>query len=326
MGKFSKALPKFEEITKMKKINYILAILFLFTSCDFSNNSMEEKGSSRRFIFKKFQQRVDIILYEDFSFINSTFAHGCMGGYSIKWVWGEYNMENGQVFFTPKRLILEEDWGGEHFHSRDSIKTFDTVDYYFSNSTKIHLIYWHIKNGNFEFLISDTSSNELDGDTPKSSNFIAFANLYNANIVDEICKFVFCNIDTIANVKHFISRKNIPEKFRYLFLDEPIEATIKSVKIINEGWSWHGVRGLIPIYTLVSDRVDDAFIGMKLYLIEHTSERYYYPITIIDKKDDVLIARGVDLSYETDTKKGIPLKIGAILRTESVYSEYVKYR
>jgi len=309
----------------MKKINYILAIFFLVTGCNFSNNQIEEGENSRRFVFERFQQYAIIRLNEDLSFTNTWTVHGSIGGGPLRVALGEYRVENEQIFFMPKRLILEEYWCGFQFFL-DSTRTFDTIDYFFCNSTKIHLHYWHIKSGNFEFLISDTLSNELDGFQPRHSNFIAFANLYNANIADRISESVFSNIDTIANVRYLISRENIPEKFRHLFLEELIKATIKSVEIIEKGWTWRGVRGLIPIYTLVSDRFDDAFIGMKLYLTEHTSERFYYPVTIIDKKDGVLTGRGVDLNLETDIKKGIPLSIGTILSTESVFSQDVRYR
>ena len=301
----------------MKKINYILAIFFLFTSCNFSNNLIEEKGDNQKFRLKRFNSGVDIFLREDFSFINFSYGFACTGGYSVKWFFGDYKMESEQVFFTPKKMILEEDWGGGHYHF-DTTKNVDTVDYYISDSTKIHLTYWHIKNEKIEFLISDTLSNELDEwyHPLRSSNFIAFANLYNSNIVDEICYSVFCNIDTIANIRHFISKENIPEKFRELFLDEPIEVTVKSITVVKERSPWHQYHQPFPIYTLTSDRVDEIFIGMTFYLKEY--KHPYYPITVVNKKDGVVIAKGANLNYEKDTK----LKIGTTLKTESVYSVY----
>jgi hypothetical protein len=209
---------------------------------------------------------------------------------------GTYKIDSNRISFTPKKLIWAEDWAtGER---APAMNTIDTVDYYYSDSTKIQLNYWHIKKDNFEFLISEAAFDELDELFVRSSNFIAFANLYNSNIEDEIRSDIFCNIDTIINIRNVISKENIPKKFQQLFFDTSVEATIKSIKVNKE---------LYPIYKLTSDKVNDIFIGMQFYSKKHPDS----PITIIEKKDDILTAIGYNLFY-FNTKQ----KVGTIVKSE----------
>ena len=270
------------------------------------------KGIKRKFMFKEFNTGVEIYLREDFSFINFSYAYACTGGYRVKRVLGEYKINDNYITFMPKKMILEEDCCGHYFWKT---KSFDTLDYYYSDSTKIQLNYWYIKKDSFEFLLSEAEFDELDEYFFKSSNFIALANLYTSNIEDDICYSVFCNIDTTINIRTILSKDDIPEKFQKLFLDEPIEAAIKSVKLNNERY---------PVYHLLSDRFDAIFIGMKFY----SKDKFYPQIAIIDKKDDVLIAMGTDYFSDNNfykyfgiklivkTRDKSKLKAGTILKTE----------
>ena len=285
---------------RIRKINYLLAIIFLFANCSFSSDLKEDvselKGIKRKFMFKDFNYGVEIYLREDFLFTNFSYAYGCMGGYRVKIVLGEYKIDSNRISFIPQKLIWKENWEG----SRDFTTTpIDTIDYYYSDSTKIQFNYLHIKKDKFEFLISEAAFDEQDEFFIKSSNFVAFANLYNANIEDKICSSVFCTIDTIVNIKNIFSKKDIPEKYRRFFFDETIEVTVKSVKVNKE---------LYPIYQLTSDKVDDIFMGMKFYSKKYPNS----PCAIIDKKEDILTAIGDNLFY-SNTK----LKTGTIVKSES---------
>ena len=285
----------------MKKITYILAIIYLFVSCNFSSNTEEEKldtkGIKQKFIFENAPPWfVEIYLEEDFSFINLTCAYGCTGGFTVKEILGEYKIDSNYISFVPKKLIWKEDCCDEHYFN--TTKIFDTVDYHYSDSTKIQLGYWHIKKDNFEFLISEASFDDEGEFYDYSSNFIALANLYNSNSKEKICSYIFCNIDTNINIRDIISKENIPKNFQKFFFDAPIEITVKNAKVNKE---------LYPIYQLTSDRINDIFIGMKFY-----SKKYpYSPITIIEKKDGYLIAKG-DYLFYFNTK----LRAGAVVKSE----------
>ncbi|MCF8298701.1 MAG: hypothetical protein K9J13_14225, partial [Saprospiraceae bacterium] len=211
----------------MKKL-YIIIFVFLFTGCNFINNSTEkpeeQKGIKRKFALREFNYGVEIYLNEDFSFINSSYTYGCTGGYRIKEVRGKYELDSNQIKFIPQKLIWKEDWEEHYFNSK---KTFDTVAYYISDSTKIQNNYWYLKSNNIEFLISDATYGEHDEFFIKSSNFIALANLYNMNADEKINSYVFCNSDTILNLKTTISKIIIPEKNKAMFFDEPKEFHIK---------------------------------------------------------------------------------------------------
>ena len=288
----------------MKKNNYLFIIIFL-ASCNFSSSLQQEeisnpKGIKQKFMFKLFNYGVEIYLREDFLFKNFSYSFGCIGGYRVKEVLGEYKMENNHIYFSPEKLIWKEDWEEGHYYF-NTTKTFDTLNYYHSDSNKIQLKYWHLRKDNFEFLVSETPFYEQDEYFILSSNFIGLANLYNANCENKICASVFCNIDTTLNIRNIISKKDIPEKFEKLFLDEPIDITIRSVNVEKK------YGELIPIYKLTSDEIDDIFIGMKFYSKKHPN----FPITIIDKKDDILIAEGIDI-FHFNTK----LSINTILKSE----------
>ncbi|MCL2131378.1 MAG: hypothetical protein FWH36_02815 [Lentimicrobiaceae bacterium] len=294
----------------MKKISYIFAIIFLLTNHSFSSNIEEEnsdtQGINQKFMLKGFNCGVDIYLREDFSFVNYSYGFGCVGGCKVKIVLGEYKIEDNRISFNPKKMILKEAWA-----RIDCFTNFDTVVYYYSDSTKIQLNYWHIKKDSFEFLVSEASFNELDEFFPRSSNFISFANLYNSNTEENICLSLFCTIDTVINIRNIISKENIPEKFQKLFFDNPIEITIKNVKIN---------KGQYATYLLTSDKMNDIFVGMDFY-----SEKYPYLITIIEKKEDILIAAVSDdffyqdamFQIESKPRNKPKLKVGTILKSES---------
>ena len=299
-------------LLNMKKINCFLAIIFLFINYSFSNNIEEEtslsKGIKRKFILKEFNQNISIYLREDFSFTNCYFSKGCVGGYIINMVFGEYKIDGNHIAFIPKKMLRDEGFFLTDFTKKD----IDTVDYYYSDSTKIQLNYWHIKKDSFEFLLSEAEFNEFDECFMKSSNFIALANLYNSNIEGEICYSVFCNIDTTINIRTILSKENIPEKFHKLFLDNPIEIDIKSVKLNKEHY---------PVYHLLSDKFDNAFIGMKFY---YSQDDFYPPIVITEKKDGALTAMGTGYFFYKNFEENSGFIITVKQRSEN--GRFKRYR
>lgn len=287
---------------KYKNLNLLIGILiFLSIGCYFilkpSEIQEEQKGIKRKFIFESLNYGVEIYLKEDFSFMNFSFIEGCTGGYRVKEVHGKYELLGNKIKFFPQKLIWKED-RKEHYYN--TTKKFDTVGFYISDSTKIQNNYWYLKSNTIEFLVSEAVYGEFDEFFIRSSNFIALANLYNANADEKLNSLIFCNSDTIVNIRTVISKSIIPKKYQKTFFNKPKKFKIQNIKVNKE---------LFPVYEILIGENEDVFCGMKLY-----SEKFpESPITVIEIKENLMIGLGENLFYE-NTK----LDIGTILCTEKM--------
>lgn len=284
----------------MKLLNFIIILGFI-AGCnapsDQETNIEKQSGIKRKFVLAAFNYGVEIYLKEDLTFMNYSYMYGCVGGYRIKKVLGNYKLTDNHIEFFPQKLIWQEDWTGtEHYF--ESKKTYDTVPYYTSDSTKIQTRYWYLDADTIEFLISEAPFGKMDEFFIRSSNFIALANLYNSNSENKLRSEVFCNLDTVANVRTVISKNLIPQQYKEMFFEEPHTYEIISVKVNKD---------LYPVYRLVKKDISKSYTGMQLY-----SDKFPdYPLTVVSANNDTLIAKGESLFYE-NTKLGI----GMIVRTD----------
>jgi len=287
-----------------KQILLLISLFVLILGCNSPDNQalteeINSVGLKEKFILKGFNAGVEIYLRPDFSFINKCYSYGCLGGYRIKLVLGEYTLKGNKINFKPQKLVWKEDWEGRHW---DSNIKHDTISYYDSDTTRIQNNYWLIESDNFKFLISESQLYQQDEYFYKSSNFISLSNLYNSNINQEANENVLSNTDTVCNFRHLNLKNEVPKAFKYHFLKEPIEIEVLKVKVIKRN------ECLIPQYTLNLKRKENLKKGMKLYSRKYPD----HPVTVTEIGNDYCIGEGFDLFYE-NTK----LKIGTKLNTES---------
>jgi hypothetical protein len=141
-------------------IKYILIVFIVaLIGCDSPKKhtpiiEKEAIGLHEKFVFKSFNNGVEIYLRPDFSFINSCYSRACLGGFRDKIVIGKYSISDNKITFLPEKMIWKEDF--EAF-AGDTSLVFDTVPYYESDSTKIQSEYWLVKSDSLKFLVSKQS-------------------------------------------------------------------------------------------------------------------------------------------------------------------------
>lgn len=278
---------------------FILLILLSFgLSSNFgcyAHNESDRIGLNDEFMITGFNSSVKIILRNDFSFSNTSFARGCTGGYAVQIVTGTYSINDSKVVFMPEK-IMKSHSAFELF--TQNLVFEDTLDYYDSDSTKIQKEYWLVSVEKVRFLISESSQGTLDECFYKSSNFISLANLYNSREELSACEYLLANKDTIMNFRNLDVSKEIPMSWRGFFLEEPIQAKIQSVKIIKDEMS-----ALVQSCKLDKGEVSGVKVGMKFFEnsissdfieISEVFENYSKGLYSSDKK----IKKGVLVSTE----------------------------
>ncbi len=283
----------------MKLFACILTSLLLLMGCHTAPRNKPEvavSGPKEKFQIKGFNIGIEIYLRPDYTFLNHFYSRACQGGFFIKEVTGTYRLDGAEVTFTPQTMIFKEDWES---HEIGNTTRIDTVAYYASDSTRIQTKYRIVEVSGVRFLVSESRVGERDELFYRSSNFIALANLYNSCEQRAATDNLLANKDTVMDFRNLNVAGQIPAPWRDYFLADPIQTTIRSVRVKSIP---HRVRGservvgysLIPTYKLDAGSLNGLKEGMLLY----SPKRNGIDVTVIRVEEADAVAEGMNIFFE----------------------------
>ncbi len=276
----------------MKKIVLVALLLIAFYMLSIQNEIKAyynntifteeeiETGISDTFRIPMFNAGVRVILRPDYTFSYSESSFGCLGGYYIKRVDGEYVRDGKKMHLSPKTLIYQV--SSEHFFD-DKEDSLYAIPYFESDSTSIPLEGYLIRLGNSTMFVFNcqNSTNEIYG--LPNSNILSLANLYNSKTYYSQGTDILINrYEGKLDINDLDIEGEIPKIHQHLFLKEPITGEIEKLdKIFNAEDNYYFSR-----FTVKIDNPDKLRVGMYLFP-EDMSD---YPIVVSEIHGNYCIA------------------------------------
>jgi len=261
------------------------------------------------FVYDGFNYQLKLWLTKENNFRYGYFTRGCMGGGEMEIVWGKYVQNGTKLTLMPDSLSFVD----FPFNCHDSVSKVLRLKYGI-DSLKIKTEYDIIQWKNTLYLISPQKDREfrthstlfligfdIDSVFNERTDYHEFAHYYNSGLEPKEGRYLTLtinNIDTSTCPPLDISQ--IPNEWKHLFLEKPIEATIMDIttghiKYENDDYGWilsiqeDEDNGYIYKLVLDKGKKDNIRIGLVFY--DKMGEKY---VKIIDVEEDKSVGATID--------------------------------
>ncbi|MBL7793467.1 MAG: hypothetical protein JNK77_14145 [Saprospiraceae bacterium] len=220
----------------MRKYLYFI-LLFLTISCANKEKNINREEyitqeiDTLKFMDYRYNHGLNLNLLSDGRFINERYSYGCMGGGNSEIVYGRYTMDSIKLTLFPERIELINYGGGP-----EALKYKMMAIPYIPDSFKIKTEYQVVSWNSTKYLLSDVIN--FRGRTSIDNDYTWLAYYINAGLEPEETygPYLASRVLGKDTIKSKFDLNQIPEKWRFYFLKEPISAKIiNAKKIITPG-------------------------------------------------------------------------------------------
>lgn len=206
-------------------------LLLIIVGC--SNNKhksdhkikIDLKIDTLRYSYTGFNNGLQLDLLSDGRFINERYLFSCFGSGERKKVLGTYKLDDVNLILSPKTIELTE------YSSEMEIKPITRSIKYGVDSLKIKTNFKLIRWDNKKILLSESFDNNWSFE--EENDFLRFADYFNSGLEPESSGMYLVK-STKDSIFSKLDIKQIPKKWRKYYLNEPLNAKIKSItKVID---------------------------------------------------------------------------------------------